>query len=357
MLGIGDASGMFPIDYERQDYNQRMIDQFDDLVAEKNFTWKVRDILPKVLVAGEYAGELTEAGARLFDPDGDLAAGIPLCPPEGDAGTGMTATNSVAPKTANVSAGTSIFAMTVLEEDLDNVYEEIDMVTTPSGEPVAMVHCNNCTSELDAWIGVFKEFADLMGIEADKNDLYYKLYNKSLEGDRDGGGLLPYGFFAGEPIAGVDVGRPLLVRKPDSKFNLANFIRSNMYSAFGVLRIGMDILYEKEHVEVAGVLGHGGIFKTPGVAQLYLATAMKTPVSVMKTAGEGGAWGASILATYMTKKKDEETLADYLANHVFAEIEGTEIKPTQDDILGFESFMDLFNEGLSVEREAGDVIK
>ncbi len=356
VLGIGDASGMFPIDYASKDYNQRMIDQFNELIAPKKFTWTFKDIMPKVLLAGEDAGILTEEGAKLLDIEGDLKAGIPLCPPEGDAGTGMTATNSVAPKTANVSAGTSIFAMIVLEEDLENLYEEIDMVTTPSGDPVAMVHCNNCTTELDAWVSLFEEFLQIMGFETKKNDIYYNLYNKSLEGDKECGGLLPYGFFAGEPIVQVDEGRPLFVRKPDSKFNIANFIRSNIYSAFGVLKIGLDLLYEEENVEVESVLGHGGIFKTKGVAQRYLAAAMKTPVSVVETAGEGGAWGIAILASYMINKQDNETLADYLKNHVFDDIEGTEIQPDKEDVEGFDKFMELFESGLSVVKEAGEVL-
>lgn len=356
VLGIGDASGMFPIDYGKNDYNQRMVKQFDDLIADYNFPWKLTEILPKVLVAGEDAGSLTEEGAKLLDPEGDLVAGVPLCPPEGDAGTGMVATNSVAPKTANVSAGTSIFAMIVLEEDLANVHEEIDMVTTPSGEPVAMVHVNNCTSDINAWVSLFAEFADLMGMEVDKGAIFTKLFNKSLEGDKDCGDLMSYNYFSGEPITKLDEGRPLFVRKPDSKFNLANFMRANIYSAFAALNIGLDILY-KENVEINSVLGHGGIFKTKGVAQSYLAAAMKTPVSVMETAGEGGAWGIALLANYMLNKQEDESLADYLKNHVFAENSGTEIKPNEEDVAGFERFMDLYKAGLSVEEESVKVIR
>lgn len=356
VLGIGDASGMFPIDYDKNDYNERMVNQFDELIADKEFSWKLLDILPEVLVAGEDAGKLTEEGAKLLDPEGDLVADIPLCPPEGDAGTGMVATNSVAPKTANVSAGTSIFAMIVLEEDLENVHEEIDMVTTPSGEPVAMVHVNNCTSDINDWVSLLGEFADLMGVEADMGTIFTKLFNKSLEGDKDCGDLITYNYVSGEPITRLDEGRPLFVRKPDSKFNLANFMRAHIYSAFAVLNIGLDILY-KENVEINSVLGHGGIFKTKGVAQSYLAAAMKSPVSVMETAGEGGAWGIALLASYMLNKKDNESLANYLKDHVFADNAGFEIKPEPADIEGFERFMELYKAGLTVEAEAVKAIR
>lgn len=285
-----------------------------------------------------------------------MKAGIPLCPPEGDAGTGMAATNSVAPKTANVSAGTSIFAMIVLEEDLSNVHEEIDMVTTPSGEPVAMVHVNNCTSDLNAWVSIFEEFAHLMGMEVDTGTIFTKLYNKALEGDKDCGNLLSYGYYSGEPITKLDEGRPLFVRKPDSKFNLANFIRTNLYSAFGALKIGLDILYKEENVELDRVLGHGGIFKTKGVAQSFLAAAMKTPVSVMETAGEGGAWGIALLANYMIRKQEDETLAKYLAERVFINNEAFEIKPDEEDVEGFEQFMKSYVAGIPIEEKAVEVL-
>ena len=351
VLGIGDASGVFPINYKTKSYNEKMISQFDELIAPKQLPWKLEDILPEILLAGEEAGTLTKEGAKLLDVDGDLESGIPLCPPEGDAGTGMAATNSVEPKTANVSAGTSSFAMIVLEEDLLNVHEEIDMVTTPSGEPVAMVHVNNCTSDINAWVSIFEEFTELMGIEVDKGSLFTKLFTKALEGDKDCGDLLTYGYYSGEPITKLDEGRPLFVRKPDSKFNLANFMRSHIYSAFGALRIGLDILYE-EDVEISSVLAHGGIFKTKGVAQSILAAAMKTPVSVMETAGEGGAWGIALLANYMLYKEDDETLADYLENHVFVDNEGFEIKPDEEDVDGFNEFMETYRAGIPVEKEA-----
>lgn len=357
VLGIGDASGMFPVDYDSKKYNSKMLQQFDELVAPKNLPYELADILPEVLLAGQDAGSLTMAGAKLLDSEGDLEAGIPLCPPEGDAGTGMVATNSVAVKTANVSAGTSIFAMLVLESDLTKVHKEIDMVTTPAGDPVAMVHGNNCSSDIDAWVSIFDEYGQLMGIEVDKNTIYSKLYNLSLEGDKDAGGLLTYNYFAGEPITDLNEGRPLLVRKPESNFTLANFMKANIYSAFGVLKIGLDILYREENVEVERVLGHGGIFKTPGVAQRYLAAAMETPVSVMETAGEGGAWGIALLASFLINNKENESLEDYLSNQVFIKYESEGIEPDPSDVEGFGKFMDLYRSGLPIEKIAVDMIR
>ncbi len=359
VIGIGDASGMFPITYSEKDYNTRMINQFDERISSKNLPWTLNDILPEVLLAGEEAGRLTKEGAKTLDVEGDLESGIPFCPPEGDAGTGMVATNSVTPKTANVSAGTSIFAMIVTEDDLSKVHEEIDMVTTPSGEPVAMVHVNNCTSDINAWVSIFEEFTQLMGIEVDQGSLFTKLYNKALEGDKDGGDILPYGYYSGEPITKLEEGRPMLIRKPDSKFNLANFMRANIYSAFGALNIGLDILYKEENVELSSVLAHGGIFKTKGVAQSFLAAAMKTPVSVMETAGEGGAWGMALLANYMlyNQKDGDLNLSKYLGDYVFADSEAFEIKPNKEDVEGFERFMDLYKTGIAVEQKAVEVIR
>lgn len=295
VLGIGDAAGMFPIDTAKADYNQKMVDKFDELVAPYGFSWKLRDIMPKALVAGEDAGVLTEEGAKLLDVTGKLKAGIPMCPPEGDAGTGMVATNSVAVRTGNVSAGTSVFAMIVLEKELSRPYKEIDMVTTPSGHLVAMAHSNNCTSDLNAWVNVFKEFAEAMGMEVDMNKLFGTLYNKALEGDPDCGGLLSYCYFSGEHMTGFEEGRPLFVRSPESKFNLANFMRTNLYTCLGAMRVGLNLLFEKENVKVDRLLGHGGLFKTKGVGQQILADAVNAPVSVMATAGEGGAWGSHFL--------------------------------------------------------------
>ena len=349
VLGSGDAAGMFPMDIASKDYDGRMLDQFDALVADKGFPWKIRDLLPKVLVAGEDAGCLTETGAGLLDPEGNLNAGIPMCPPEGDAGTGMTATNSVAVRTGNVSAGTSVFAMAVLEKDLTKPYEEIDLVTTPAGDLVAMVHCNNCTSDLNAWVGLFREFAESFGMDVDMNRLFGTLYNKALEGDPDCGGLLAYNYFSGEHITGFDEGRPLFVRSPESRFNLANFMRVHLYTSLGALKTGMDILLKKEHVKLDRMMGHGGLFKTKGVGQR-----INTPVYVMETAGEGGAWGIALLADYLVRREDGESLTDYLNNKVFHEAEGTGMDPVAEDVEGYEKFMERYTKGLAVERAAVD---
>ena len=352
VLGSGDAAGMFPINIETKDFDGRMLDQFDELIADKGFPWKIRDLLPKVLLAGEDAGSLTETGAKLLDPEGNLSAGIPMCPPEGDAGTGMTATNSVAVRTGNVSAGTSVFAMAVLEKDLTKPYEEIDMVTTPAGDLVAMVHCNNCTSDLNAWVGLFKEFAESFGMDVDMNKLFGTLYNKALEGDPDCGGLLAYNYFSGEHITGFDEGRPLFVRSPESRFNLANFMRVHLYTSLGALRTGMDILLKKENVRLDRMMGHGGLFKTKGVGQRILAGAINTPVYVMETAGEGGAWGIALLAAYRVWKQPSETLEDYLANHVFAGAKATTAQPEKEDQDGFAAYMNGFRAALEVEKAA-----
>ena len=302
VLGVGSATGMFPVDSDTKDYYTSMIEKFDEMAAAKGMPWKVENLLPKVLLAGDNAGVLTAEGAKRLDPTGTLQPGCPLCPPEGDAGTGMAATNSVKQRTGNVSAGTSVFAMIVLEKALKEVHEEIDMVTTPSGDAVAMVHCNNCTSDLNAWVNVFKEFAESFGMEVDMNKLFGTLYNKALEGDKDCGGLLAYNYFSGEHITGFEEGRPMFVRTPDSKFNLANFMRANLYTSLGALKVGLDILLKEEGVAVDRITGHGGLFKTKGVGQKILAGAMDATVSVMKTAGEGGAWGIALLASYMIQK-------------------------------------------------------
>ena len=356
VMGIGEAAGMFPIDSSVHTWDARMLEQFDALTAEKGFSWKLKEILPEVLVAGEDAGALTEEGAALLDPDGDLCAGIPMCPPEGDAGTGMAATNSVAVRTGNVSAGTSVFAMAVLEQPLSKPYAQIDMVTTPAGDPVAMVHCNNCTSDLNAWVGLFKECLEAFGAKVDMDTLYGTLYNKALEGDKDCGGLLAYNYFSGEHITGFEEGRPLFVRTPDSKFDLANFMRVHLSTSLGALKTGMDILTKQEHVELDKMLGHGGLFKTKGVGQKILAGAIDTPVYVMETAGEGGAWGIALLASYMKNKKAEESLTDYLAAHVFGGEEGARMEPDPADAAGFEKFMQLYKAGLAIERAAVDMM-
>ena len=351
-LGIGDASGMFPIDIQKKDFNEEMVQKFDELVAEKNFSWKLRDIMPKVMVAGEEAGVLTEEGARLLDESGNLEAGIPLCPPEGDAGTGMAATNSVAKRTGNVSAGTSIFAMIVLEKELRKVYPEIDLVTTPDGSLVAMVHANNCTSDLNAWVSIFREFAESFGIEVDMNRLFGVLYNKALEGDADCGGLMAYGYLSGEFITGVDEGRPLFVRSPESKFNLANFMRVNLFTALGAIKVGMDLLLKEEDVAIDSILGHGGLFKTKGVGQRILAAAINAPVSVMDTAGEGGPWGVALLAAYMKNKAEGESLEDYLAKKVFAGNAGSRMEPDPKDVEGYEVFIERYKKGIAIEKAA-----
>ena len=354
VLGVGEASGMFPIDIATGKFNQTMVDAFNKEVEGKGYPWKLLDIFPEVLTAGENAGELTAEGAKLLDPTGTLQAGCPLCPPEGDAGTGMVATNSVARRTGNVSAGTSVFSMVVLEKELYKVYPELDLVTTPSGDLVAMVHCNNCTSDLNAWVNIFKEFAEAFGVDVDMNKLFGTLYNKAMEGDVNGGNLLAYNYISGENITGMEEGRPLFVRTPNSKFNLANFMRVNLYTALGALKIGMDLLLKEEGVQVDKLLGHGGLFKTKGVGQQILADAMNTPISVMETAGEGGAWGIAVLASYMVQKAEGESLGDYLNNKVFAGQEGSELAPDPEGVKGFDEFIEIYKAGLPIQRAAID---
>ncbi|SDF70054.1 Sugar (pentulose or hexulose) kinase [Bacteroidales bacterium KHT7] len=352
VLGIGDASGMIPVDSATKTYCADMVEKFDKLVAPKGYGWKLLDIFPKVLVAGEDAGKLTAEGAAKLDVSGNLQAGIPLCPPEGDAGTGMVATNAVKQRTGNVSAGTSSFSMIVLEKALSKAYEPIDMVTTPDGSPVAMVHCNNCTSDINAWVNIFKEFEELMGIPVDMDALYGKLYNKALEGDADCGGLLAYNYVSGEPITGLAEGRPMFVRSANDKFNLANFMRANLYATIGVLKIGNDILLKEEKVKIDRITGHGGLFKTAGVGQRILAAAINSPISVMETAGEGGAWGIALLASYLVNNAKNENLADFLENTVFAGETGVEIAPTAEDVEGFNKYIATYKAGLAIEQAA-----
>lgn len=351
VLGVGEASGMFPIDITTGDFNEKMVAQFDHLIAGQ-YSWKLKDILPGVLTAGVEAGVLTKEGAALLDPSGKLEAGIPLCPPEGDAGTGMVATNSVARRTGNVSAGTSVFAMVVLEKELSKAYDVIDLVTTPSGDLVGMVHCNNCTSDLNAWVNLFDECMGSFGMNVDKNELYGTLYRKALEGDKDCGGLLAYNYFSGEHVTGFDEGRPLFVRTPDANFNLANFMRVHLYTALGALKTGLDIMQKEENVKIDKMLGHGGLYKTPGVGQKITAAAMNSPVSVMETAGEGGAWGIAVLASYMLRKDEGETLENYLNEKVFAGAKGVTVEPDAEDVKGFEEFMKRYAKGLAIERAA-----
>ena len=357
VVGIGEGAGIFPVDSTVNDYDAEKLAVFDALTAEKGFTRKLRDLIPAVLVAGENAGCLTEAGAKLLDVSGKLQPGIPFCPPEGDAGTGMVATNSVAQRTGNVSAGTSVFAMIVLEKALRKVHPQIDMVTTPSGKPVAMVHCNNCTSDLNAWVKLFGEFAETFGMKIEPNDLYGTLYRKALEADGDVGGLVAFNYFSGEHVTGFDEGRPLFARLPDSRFTLANFMRTHLYAALASLKIGMNILLDEEGVQVDQILGHGGLFKTKGVGQSILAAAINTPVSVMETAGEGGAWGIALLAGYMADKQEGETLEDYLANRIFAGKPCETLAPKAEDVASFNAYIQRFETAMPIERAAVESLK
>ena len=352
VLGVGDASAMLPIDSNTNNYDAEMVAKFDKLIEPKNLGWKILDILPEVLNAGEDAGVLTEAGAKKLDPSGTLQAGTPLWPPEGDAGTGMVATNAVRQRTGNVSAGTSSFSMIVLEKALSQPYEVIDMVTTPDGSPVAMVHCNNCTSDLNAWVGLFKQYQELLGVPVDMNEVFGKLYNHALEGDADCGGLIAYNYISGEPVTGLAEGRPMFVRSANDHFNLANFMRANLYASVAVLKIGNDVLFKDEKVQVDRITGHGGLFKTKGVGQRILAAAINSPISVMETAGEGGAWGIALLAGYLVNNEEKLSLADYLDKKVFAGNTGVEIAPTAEDVAGFDKYIETYKAGLAIEKAA-----
>ncbi|MDY5860911.1 MAG: FGGY-family carbohydrate kinase [Eubacteriales bacterium] len=349
VLGAGEASGMFPIDGKTLGYDAGMIEKFDALVADKGFPWHISDILPRVLPAGEYAGRLTPAGAELTG--GVLHVGVPFAPPEGDAGTGMTATNSVLPRRGNVSAGTSIFSMVVLEHLPSKTHPEIDVVTTPDGAPVAMVHCNNCTADMNAWVSLLCDAAELQGAVADREGIYRRLYLKSLEGAPDCGGITVYNYLSGEGVTALDEGRPIVVRRPDAEFTLANFIRAQLYTALATLKIGMDILSD-EGVVIDVLTGHGGLFKTPGVGQRYLAAAAGAPVSCMETAGEGGPYGMALLASFTAKKAKGQTLGEYLEKQVFAGAKVTTLSPDPVDAAGFERYMERFRAGLETERTA-----
>ena len=352
VLGIGDASGMLPIDPTTHNYSAEMVAKFDKLIAPNRYSWTLQDILPKVLSAGESAGVLTPEGSKRLDASGHLKAGIPVCPPEGDAGTGMVATNAVKQRTGNVSAGTSSFSMIVLEKELSKPYEMIDMVTTPDGSLVAMVHCNNCTSDLNAWVNLFKEYQELLGIPVDMNEIYSKLYNIALTGDADCGGLLSYNYISGEPVTGLAEGRPLFVRSANDKFNLANFMRSHLYASVGVLKIGNDILFNEEKIKVDRITGHGGLFKTKGVGQRILAAAINSPISVMETAGEGGAWGIALLGSYLVNNEKKQSLADFLDEKVFVGDAGIEVSPTAEDVAGFNTYIENYKAGLPIEEAA-----
>ena len=356
VLGVGDASGMMPIDSATCDYDEKMVQAFDRLIAPCGFPWKLREIMPEVLSAGEDAGCLTQDGALLLDESGDLEPGCPLCPPEGDAGTGMAATNSVREKTGNVSAGTSIFSMIVLEKPLSAVYPEIDVVTTPSGRQVGMVHCNSCTSDINAWVSLFREFAEIMGFETSGAEVYTRLFRKAMEGAKDCGGIVSFNYYAGEPVTGLSEGRPMLIRTPDAKMNMANFMRAQIYASMETLKAGMEIM-GREHVAIDRVYGHGGLFKTEGVAQNLLAAAIHAPVTVMETAGEGGAWGIALLAAYMVSKKDGESLEDYLQNRVFAGMKQITVSPDPEDEAGFDRYMEKFMACIPAQQAAVDGLK
>ena len=351
VIGVGEASGMFPIDSRINDYDAAMLDKFDGCVADKGFPWRLRDILPRVLVAGERAGTLTAEGAAMLDPTGEFRPGVPMCPPEGDAGTGMVATNSVAVRTGNVSAGTSIFLMVVLEKALSKLYPEIDMVTTPSGKPVAMVHCNNCSGEIDAWAGLFTSMCSALGMDISIYKVLDKMFESALSGDKDCGGLVAFNYLSGEVITGLDSGKPLFLRGPESKFDLPNFARAQLCSAAATLSIGMEILAD-EHVKIDKLLGHGGYFKAPLAGQKIMAAALEAPVSVMKTAGEGGPWGIALLASYMQNKAEGETLEAFLDSRVFSNEDAFEVKPDPEDIAGFKKFLDNYKKSLPVEKAA-----
>ena len=366
VLGVGDASGMFPIDSKTLNYNTAMLEKFSLLASPYGFNWKIENILPKVLNAGENAGTLTDEGARLLSPDGNLKAGIPLCPPEGDAGTGMIATNSITERTGNISAGTSVFAMIVLEKDLSKVYPEIDIVATPAGKSVAMVHCNNCTSDIDAWVKLLGEIAEISGAKMDKTSLYTALYSKALEADTDCGGLLAYNYFSGEPLTGIEEGRPLFARMPDSNFSLANFMRTLIFSAFAALKYGMDILTEKENVRIDSLLGHGGFFKIKGVSQRFMAAAFNAAVSVIDEssnsglAAEGGAWGIALLASFRLLKQNDSfqlSLEKFLKEKVFAGLASVQINPDKNDAESFNIFMERYTAGLKIEKTAAECLK
>ncbi len=352
VLGVGDASGMIPVDPKTKTYDAAMVEKFDKLIAPRGFSWKLLDILPKSLSAGEDAGFLTPEGAKKLDVSGHLKPGIPVCPPEGDAGTGMVATNSVKQRTGNVSAGTSSFSMIVLEKELSKPYEMIDMVTTPDGSLVAMVHCNNCTSDINAWVKILKEYAELLGVEQTPDQLYTRLFNLALQGAPDCGGLISYNYISGEPVTGLEDGRPLVIRSANDKFTLANFMRAHLYGAIGVLKFGNDILLKEEHVKVDRITGHGGYFTTKGVGQKMLAAALNSPISVMETAGEGGAWGIALLAAYLVNNTTELSLADYLDTVVFAGNEGTSVSPDPVDVEGFNKYLENYKACLPVEQSA-----
>ncbi len=356
VIGIGDASGMFPINPDSQDFDAEMIEKFDIEAAKYNFSWKLRDILPKIIPVGDAAGTITAEGAKLLDNTGKLPAGIPLCPPEGDSSTGMVATNSILPRTGNVSAGTSVFAMVVLEKKLSKVHSEIDIVVTPDGKPVAMAHSNNCTSDFDAWMSLFAEAAGALGQKVSQGDVFGALMPTALKGDADAGGLLSYGYVSGEHVTGFSEGRPLFVRRPDDAFNLANFLRSHLFSSLCAMRTGLNVLMNEENVRIEEIRGHGGFFKTQDVGQKIMAAATKAPCRVLDTAGEGGAWGMALLAAFMARENKAVDLPGYLEK-AFAESMGNAVDPDPKDVEGFEDYFKRYTKGLAIERAAVDNLK
>ena len=355
-IGIGDASGMFPVDPATQDYDAGMLEAFDQLVEDRGYPWKLRDLLPRIVPVGECAGRLGEAGVKLLDKSGRLQPGTPLCPPEGDAGTGMVVTNAVRPRTGNVSAGTSVFAMLVLDGKLSQAHSEIDLVLTPDGRLVGMAHSNNCTSDFNAWMALLGEAARLLGADAGDDALYDKLMPLALDGDSDAGGLLAYGYISGEHLTGFSEGRPLFVRQPDGAFTLANFVRAHLFSALGALRTGLDVLTEKEGVRVDELVGHGGFFKTPEVGQRIMAAATNTPVSVPRTAGEGGAWGMALLAAFSAREDTDDTLPDFL-DRVIGDTIGEALAPREADVEGFNRYFERYTAGLPIEAAAVEKLK
>lgn len=355
VVGVGEASGMFPYDRKTGDFSAAHVRLFDELAADRRYPWKLRDILPGVLPAGAPAGVLTAEGAALLDESGLLEPGIPLCPPEGDAGTGMVATGAVLPRTGSISAGTSAFALLVLERELKGVYPEIDVVATPSGQPVAMAHTNTCTSDVDSWVRLFGEFYELMGREADLGELFPRLFQKALEGEPDCGGLVNFNYFSGEPVTGTETGRPMFARLPDGHFSLANFMRAQLYGAVAALKLGIDLLVEREGVETDRLLGHGGFFKTEGVGRQIMADALGVPISTMKTAGEGGPWGMALLAAYMCRGADGESMEDYL-DKVFARAEGQTSRPDPAGQAGFAAYLKRYTACLPAERALASMV-
>lgn len=356
VIGICEASGMFPVDPGTQDYDQTMVDAFDKKVSEKGYSWKLKRLLPRIVPAGEEAGRLTESGAKILDPKGRISPDVPLAPPEGDAGTGMMATNSILPRTGNVSAGTSVFAMIVLEKELSKAYPEIDRILTPDGKPVGMVHSNNCTSDLDAWVALFRQALELHGVEVDQGELIGKLSKEALKGDRDAGGLLSYGYISGEHVTGFSEGRPLFVRKPDAPFTLQNFFRSHLFASLCALRMGLEILTETEGVRVEQICGHGGFFKTEEIGQRIMAAATKSSVSVLETAGEGGAWGMALLAAFVAREDRSASMPSFL-DGVFSETPTSVVKPDPEDVEGFNEYFKRYVAGLSIERSAVEQLR